>query len=79
MQVTYAKALALSEINPDLQDIVIEGKSWFYVELDTGDGFDLLASDIEEAKRYAVATTQLFNNLGENSLPTNEGVSPCQQ
>jgi hypothetical protein len=54
MQVTYAKALALSEINPDLQDIVIEGKSWFYVELDTGDGFDLLASDIEEAKRYAV-------------------------
>ena len=46
MQVTYAKALDLSEINPDLQDIVIEGKSWFYVELDTGEGFDLLASNI---------------------------------
>lgn len=60
MKVVYAEALDLSEIDPDLQDIVIEGKSWFYVGLDTGEGFNLLASDIEEAKRYAVGN---FENI----------------
>lgn len=54
MQVTYARALKLTEVNPDMQDIIIEGKAWFYVELDTGDKFDLMATNIEQAKRYAV-------------------------
>jgi hypothetical protein len=56
MQVTYARALEVTEVDPDMQDICIEGKSWFYVELDTGDKFDLMASDIEQAKRYAVGS-----------------------
>ena len=54
MKVTYARALMQNEIDPDMQDICIEGKSWFYIELDTGDKFDLLATDVEQAKRYAV-------------------------
>jgi len=54
MRVTYARALMENEIDPDLEDVSIEGKSWFYVELDTGEKFDLLARDVEQAKRYAV-------------------------
>jgi hypothetical protein len=52
MQVTYARALQPDEIEPDAFEI--EGKSWFYVELSTGEGLDLLAKDIEQAQRYAL-------------------------
>jgi hypothetical protein len=51
-QVIFARALHPDEIEPDA--FQMEGKSWFYVELSTGEGVDLLAKDIEQAKRYAL-------------------------
>lgn len=50
--VVFARALHPNEIDEDAFEI--EGKSWFYVELSTGEGVDLLATDIEQAKRYAL-------------------------
>ena len=54
MKVVFARALHHHEIDIDLIDLELEGKSWFYVELDNGDCLDLLAENLEQAKRYAV-------------------------
>ena len=54
MQVLYARALSEDELDEEHHAIKIEGKSWFYVELDNGQNLDLLASDLAQAKQYAI-------------------------
>jgi hypothetical protein len=50
---TQARKMSQSEIPEDLQDVSIDGKSWFEVATEDGDSVFLLASDESQAVRYA--------------------------
>jgi hypothetical protein len=57
MHATYARELTAEEVDelPVVFDLPeLQGKRWFYVELSNGTGVDIMATDREQAKQYAV-------------------------